>query len=498
MSQSHKPPRGSIASRDRSVDAHIRLLALVSGSVIAPVAALSLGIGLTVGRPAGPSHLVVSPDSIRWLAIVAVALVSSTAIALILVLGRTTARSVAGTFARTADLVDRMASGDFALRVPATTDQAQEGVHQSIHRLARMLRQHVEAAESLAGGAYRRVPPPRATSDPLGAALGRVAGYMDGMATAAHRVARGDVSAAADLLPPTDTLGQANAAMVRLIVTVMREVEAMKGSIAATTEAMRSDVEGLIAGTGADTDQLRRAADRVSQLALQAHASANRATSLDERSRESAEIVRESASAIQGSIDALKDAFSKSDVVQGLARDAGLMAVGAVSHASRTESAGADLGPVEDGVRRLASQAAQVSADLNRLNRSGLDAAAESQILVDRMGDGIHESRHLVRELTITSQSHAAELLHIDEAVSEAHQQARRNAAAARQLGAQVENLSSHSRRLDALLRRFQKGGVAATTSRAWEMGGPVLYRTPPASHLRQVPMAVVGLPPCR
>jgi methyl-accepting chemotaxis protein len=494
MSSTHRSSgASSIASQDRSLDARIRLFALVSGSLIALVAVLALGTGLTIGRQTGSSDLALSAESIRWMAIVSVALVAGAAVGLVALLGRATAQSVSGTFGRMASLIDRIASGDFALTMPASADVVQEGAHQSLGRLAKMLRDNALAAESLAGGAYRRVAPPRAAGDPIGVALGKVAGYMDEMATTAHRIARGDLSASVATPATSDTLGQANAAMVRQIVAVLREVEAMKQSIAATTEAMRSEVEELVAGTGADAEQLRRAADRLSQMTLQAHASANRATTLEERSMDSAAIVREGASSVQGSIDALKEMCRRTEIVQALARNAGLVAVSAVSRASQGESAQQGVGAVEDEVRELATQVASVQREVNRLSLAGVNAAGETHLILDRMGDSIHESRYLVRELTATSRSHAAELLKLDESVSEAHQTARRNSATARQLASRVESLASHSRRLDALLRRFQKGGVAATTARAWEMAGPVLYRTPTSSHLPQSKLAVAG-----
>jgi methyl-accepting chemotaxis protein len=483
----------SIASDDRSIDARIRRLALLSGTLIALVAALALGTGLTMGRQASPSDIALSAESIRWMAILAVVLVSGAAIVLVAVLGRTTAQSVTGTFARTAGLIDRIASGDFVPTLPASRDVAQEAVHQSLRHLVRTLRGNVEAAEALAAGAYRRVAPSRAAADPIGVALGRVAGYMDDMANTAHRIARGDLAGAVTAPATTDTLGQANAAMVRQIVSVMREVEAMKQSIAATTEAMRAEVEALVAGTTQDSAQLRRAADRISQVALQAHANASRATTLEERSVDGATMVRDGVSAVEGSLDALKAVCRRTEVVQELARNAGLVAVSAVAKSSQGDSVGQGLEGMEDEVRQLAKQAAEVTVEISRLTLAGVNAAGESQLILDRMGDSMHESRQLVRELSATAQSHAAELLAIDETVAGVHEVARHNAATARQLASRVESLTSHSRRLDALLRRFQKGGVAATTARAWEMAGPVLYRTPSGSVPRQPRAAVVG-----
>jgi methyl-accepting chemotaxis protein len=320
---------------------------------------------------------------------------------------------------------------------------------------------------------------------------------MDELATAAQRVARGDLTAPAEVPAPTDTLGQANAAMARQIVSVVQEVAAMKRSIAAAAEAMQSDAEELVSGTRLDSEQLRRAADRVSQITLQAHATATRATTLEHRSLDGAAIVRQGASAVHGSIDALREVCRKSAIVQELARNAGLVAVGAVSQASAAESAQQGVGAVEDEVRRLAAQAVEVSSELHRLSQAGVGAADESHLILERMGDSIHEGRSLVRELTATSRSHAAELLVIDEAVSEAHQLARRNAATARKLAGQVDSLASHSRRLDALLRRFHRGRVAATTSRVREPSGPVLYRSPASAFTptpaRRPRLAVIG-----
>jgi methyl-accepting chemotaxis protein len=264
----------------------------------------------------------------------------------------------------------------------------------------------------------------------------------------------------------------------------------MKQSIAATTEVMRTEVEELIAGTGDDTEQLRRAADRVAQMALQAHANASRATTLEERSQDTVAIVREGASAIQSSLEALKEVCRKTEIVQDLARNAGLVAANALSTPADADAAQESMRTTANEVRELAAKAASVRAELNRLTMVGVDAAGESHLILDRMGDGVHETRYLVRELTSMSRSQAAELLAIDESVSEAHAAARRNAATARQLASRVESLTSHSRRLDALLRRFQKGVGPAMPARTI---GPVLYRTPAGAVAPQPMLAVVA-----
>lgn len=479
----------SITGPDSSIDTRIRFLALVSCSLIALVAIVALGTGLTLGQTS-PTGMAISAEALEWMAVGAVGIVAGAAALLVNLLGRSTANSVSGTFARAASLVDRIASGDFTSSLPISADNAQESLHYSIRRLTGTLSDNVAAAEALASGSYRKVAPPRAADNAIGIALGKVADYMDQMATSAHRIARGDLSGAEASPDASDTLGQANAAMVRQIVSIMQDVEAMKQSIAATTDAMRSEVEDLIAGTGEDSEQLRRAADRVAQMALQAHANASRATTLEERSQDTAAIVLDGASAIQGSLGALKEVCRKTEVVQDLARTAGLVAVSALSKGSSADSAQQGVGAVENEVRQLAIKAASVSMEVNRLTMAGVDAAAESHLILDRMGDGVHETRYLVRELTNASRTQAAELLAIDEAVAGAHAIARRNAATARQLASRVESLTSHSRRLDTLLRRFQKSDSGATPKR---LVGPVLYRTPASAQPKQAMLAVVA-----
>jgi methyl-accepting chemotaxis protein len=479
----------SNVGRKSSVDARIRLLAFISCTLIPVVAVLALGTGLTLGGSASSAGLAISTESLRWMAIGAVGLVAAAASLLVALLARSTAQSVSGTFAHTASLVDRIAAGDFSLALPASDDMAQEGMHQSLRRLMSTLGDNVAAAEALAAGAYRKVAPPRGADNAIGVALGKVADYMDRLATSAHRIVRGDLSEAEANPAASDTLGQAHAAMVRHIVAVMHDVEGMKQSISATTEAMRTEVEELIAGTGDDTEQLRRAADRVAQMALQAHANACRATTLEERSQDTVAIVREGASAIQSSLDALKEVCRKTEMVQDLARNAGLVATNALSTPGDAEAAQQSMRTTENEVRELAARAASVRAELNRLTMAGVDAAGESHLILDRMGDGVHETRYLVRELTNTSRSQAAELLAIDESVSEAHATARRNAATARQLASRVESLTSHSRRLDALLRRFQKSARPAVARTI----GPMLYRTPAGAVTPQPMLAVVA-----
>ena len=99
----------------------------------------------------------------------------------------------------------------------------------------------------------------------------------------------------------------------------------------------------------------------------------------------------------------------------------------------------------------------------------------------------------LIADLSTTARKQAAELVVIDQAVSQSHETSRRSAAAARRLVGRVEALAAHSRRLDAMLRRSTRAASAPSSPRAWEVAGPVLFKTPSRDRATKQLRAAVG-----
>ena len=402
-----------------------------------------------------------------------------------------TTRAVDGSLDQTAGAIDALVAGDFSVVISDAEAGAMGRLNQSLRRMSRQLRANSETAHALADGAFRRATLTRAPADPTGKALANLTASMEAMAASAHRISRGDLTATFTPQSDEDAFGQAYAAMIRRITGVMREVESTRATIAQTVEQMRGDAAELAACTSDDADQLRRAIDRISFVAMQAQASATRSAVLEERAHESSALVTAGNSALQGSIDGVKDVLRKSAAVQSLARNAALLAVGSGTEAGHARLAGRHVGGMVEEARALATQAASAAGEITRIMIDGTESAHDSAVALDQVAAGMQASTRLVRELGAVTREQATDLLQIDESIVQMHGTTLRNAATARQLATRLDALAGHARRLDSAVRRFSRTSERSIATDVRR--GPVLYRTPPHAVLAFPRLAIAG-----
>jgi methyl-accepting chemotaxis protein len=348
--------------------------------------------------------------------------------------------------------------------------------------MARQLRENSDVAHALASGAFRRAARGTAPHDPIGVALARVASTMEEIATSAQRVARGDLRATLTPQSPDDAFGQAHAAMMRRITTTLRDVEAARLRIAQEIEAMRDDAAALASASAADADRLRRTVERVSGLAIQVRADAERSESLAQRADDGERLVEEGSATLHTSVHGIREVLQRSDDVQRLARNAGLLAVCAMADAGQVKRSAQATEALEGEARALAAEAAAAARTMTRVMIDGSEKAYESGVAIDRVAGVVHESATMVRELEGTARRRAAELALVDEKVVQVQGTVAQGADRARQLATRLDLLSSHVRQLDAVLRRLNRGHapVIMATSPATARSGPALYVTPP------------------
>ncbi|MDB4879392.1 MAG: mcrA [Gemmatimonadetes bacterium] len=404
---------------------------------------------------------------------------------LLLTLGRATASSIATSVDHARRAVDAMASGTTTLPLGDAEGGAMGELHASLRRLAHQTRVNAETAQALANGAFRRAATSRRPEDPTGIALARLTRNMETMATAAQRIARGDLGVRVAPQSGDDAFGEACSAMVRRVKGVLREVDETRAALSGTIAALRADAESLAAAAGGEADNLRAALDQVTFLALQADADAGRAAALADSASAGEQAAREGAVQLDRSCSAMQTVLQRSGVVQRLARDAGLLAL----------KRSTDLPSTEQEVRALAREASIVAAELQRLAVDSSESSHASGIAIGRVMIAARNGSSIARDVEDMTRSRAARLREIDAALVMAEHAAVHNAATARQLTARVHALTSQARRLDGVLRRFGKSDSALAST---IVVAPLADARIAASGYPTPPHACLAFPPLR
>ena len=387
-----------------------------------------------------------------WVLMVLLALVTA---ALLQLLGKAITEAHDRSLRRATTAARSLADGETQLDLPTTDDAELRGLHLALARIATTMSGHATIAEALAEGRHRRAAGPTRL-DRVTAALARVAEYEEELAAAARSIADGDLWVAVTPRSTHDLLGRAYEEMTGALVRLLDQIEEASAVIAGTAEQMHDAADRLADGATEGAEHVRRTTDRLARMTAEVQGAAARAQGVENRAAESAATAQEGSAVLHESLDALSAVLREAAVVEGIASDAGLLAVNAAIEAARAGDEGNGFTVVADEVRVLAKHASDAAREINQLSTAGTASAERSSALLDRLAPSIDESATMVRELSVAARRQAEEMVALGSVLGTVNESTRRAASGATQLRSSADSLGSHAQRLAALLRGFR------------------------------------------
>jgi len=351
-----------------------------------------------------------------------------------------------------------LADGGTDLDLPPTDDLELRALHHALARIGSTMKDHASAAESLAEGRVRRVTGPT-RSDRTSVALARIAEYEATLASAARRIADGDLTTTVSPRSAHDLLGRAHEEMTAALARLLGEMEEASIAIAATAERMHDAADQVASGASEGAESARRTTDSLAKMTATMQGAATRAQRVENRATESAATAQEGSTVLHESLGALTAVLREAAVVESIASDAGLLAVNAAIEAARAGD-GNGFTAVADEVRVLAQQASVAAREINQLSSAGAVSAERSTELLDKLAPSIDDSAAMVHELAVFARRQAEELVALGSAFGAVNETTRRTATGATQLRMSADALASHALKLGGMLRNFRGNGA--------------------------------------
>ncbi|HVI32858.1 HAMP domain-containing methyl-accepting chemotaxis protein [Phenylobacterium sp.] len=391
-------------------------------------------------------------------------------------------RSVTAVLVRLAELMRRLAGGDYGLEVEGTGRPDEVG---EMARAVEVFRTNGLEVNRLQGETETQ----RAATEEerrrnertREAAAKAQAEVVAALAAGLDRLSGGDLTFRIETAFPEeyeDLRRDFNAAMQKLQETMVVVVENTKaiGSGAGEISQAADDLSKRTEQQAASLEETAAALDEITATVRKTAEGASHANALVGRARADAEqggeVVGRAVDAM-GGIQASSSQISQIiGVIDEIAFQTNLLALNAGVEAARAGDAGKGFAVVASEVRALAQRSAEAAKEIEALIRAssaqvgeGVELVAATGQALERIVSQVTEISGIVGEITASAQEQATGLHQVNTAVNQMDQVTQQNAAMVEQSTAASHALARDAEGLDQLMRQFNTGKGAAAAA---------------------------------
>lgn len=376
-------------------------------------------------------------------------------IAIVVVASRLLRKRVMDPLVASADLMSRMADGDYEVSLAEAHRQDEIG-------------DMSKAMEIF-----------RAAGIEKAAATARQADVVDKLATGLEQLAAGNLafSIREPFAAEYETLRTSFNDAVAGLDNSLRQVADAAGNVTAGSAEIRTASEDLSRRTEQQAASLEETAASTNQVTVMVAESARNASEISSSIRAAHDNAADGGKVVQDAVSAM-DAIERSsheianiiNLIDGIAFQTNLLALNAGVEAARAGDAGKGFAVVASEVRALAQRSADAAKEIktlitasNEQVQQGVDLVGETGKVLQRIGDKIGEVYDLVEGMASSAERQAVNVQQVNGAIGDMDKMTQQNAAMVEQATACSRTLASQADRLADLVGRFQLSGRAVT-----------------------------------
>jgi methyl-accepting chemotaxis protein len=296
----------------------------------------------------------------------------------------------------------------------------------------------------------------------------RMLAPLGGLVSAAERIGAGDMAAEiADA--GRDEAGQALAAMRDMAARLRQVIAEVRGgadAILAASTQVSATAQVLSQGTGEQASSVEETTTQLEAMSGSIARNADVSRSSEEVATSGARDARESGTAVDATLRAMRSIADKIGIVEEIAYQTNLLALNAAIEAARAGEHGRGFAVVASEVRKLAERSQHAAKEIAGEAVSSVAVAERSGTLLTALVPSIEQTAKLVQEVAATSREQAAGVVQITRAMGLVDQVTQRNASAAEELSSTSEEMASQAEALRLLVAYFRipdaSGGAGA------------------------------------